>query len=78
MVYSPEMRLLAVGYLQVGFGGHGICLYGRKMAQEFAGRSDVKVIERNLLLTGNLIGQSIRLSRPRAHPSQHLGYRDLG
>ena len=55
MVYSPEMRLLAVGYLQVGFGGHGICLYGRKMAQEFAGRSDVKVIERNLLLTGNLI-----------------------
>ena len=36
MVYSPEMRLLTVGYLQVGFGGHGICLYGRKMAQEFA------------------------------------------
>ena len=55
-MYPAETRTLTVGYLQVGPPfGHGICEYGQKMAQEFARRSDVKVIERNLLLTGNLI-----------------------
>ena len=65
-MYTAETRTLTIGYLQVGpFGRHGICQYGQKMAQEFAGRRDVKVIERNLELTGNLI-EDYRLLRATA------------
>ena len=58
---TAKRAQLTVGYLQVGPGEHGICRYGRMLAAEARRRPDLQVIEHNMVLTGRIRTDYVRL-----------------
>jgi hypothetical protein len=60
---SDLKRKLILGYLQVGAVANGICRYGRMLAAEARRRSDIEVLEENIVLSGCLRADYARLRR---------------
>jgi hypothetical protein len=60
---SDLKRKLILGYLQVGAVANGICRYGRMLAAEARRRSDIEVLEENIVLSGCLQADYARLRR---------------
>ncbi len=76
--FHPSLSVMKVGYLHIGEPEHGIARYGRYLATEAKSRSELSVIEAEVVLTGektvdrqNLLTAAATLSQADLIHFQH-------
>jgi len=73
--------MIRIGFLHLGHPSHGVCRYGRLLAEEMRTRPDVGIIERHLVLTGQYEQDVVYLRHAAKALSQaeivHLQFTEL-